>query len=242
LAHEQWVEAASRGVPLGCLASVAGALLATMATSAVTIAAAAGSLALVVATFARATARVSVIRPFLLAQLIGLTLVSGCSVAMTDEDGIPAEVAFERLWVVSAWLGSLAGALAGHWLGGVIARRRAETTIVSRRPADQSDVLQRALRRLDLQTDGFQLGRITLPYAHPSRLEIELDTELMAMHGYRRLAVDSEFVLLRLGRLILGLVGIVLSFVLSSVTFSDREDVDLWSTSKVRVTFERAGS
>lgn len=118
------VDAIIRIAGIGLVASAAGAIAATMQTSGLAIAGAAGIAPFILVAIARAGAGSSALKALLLAQAFALIGVTSCTVGMTDEDGVASEIEFERLWVASVWVGSILGGLAGHRLGSAIARWR----------------------------------------------------------------------------------------------------------------------
>lgn len=132
--EEVAVDAIVRIAGIGLVASAAGAIAATMQTSGLTIAGAAGIVPFILVAIIRASAGASALRALVLAQAFALIAVTGCTVGMTDEDGVVSEIEFERLWVASVWVGSIFGGLAGHRLGSVIARWREGRRSDSRLP------------------------------------------------------------------------------------------------------------
>lgn len=186
LLRDKRVEPGWRAFLTGVFPVFAGLVLATQQKEPLYIALAAGSAPFVVVLLGRATARSGFAMPLLVAQTIALVLGGGCTAGMMDAD-TAAEEAFERLWLISMVVGSVAGAMLGHVLGtaaaGVFGR------ILGGRTARTPDaVIARRLAELEQTTRSWTAPAVELEYETGATLELQLDERLLAARGYRRMS------------------------------------------------------
>lgn len=186
LLRDKRAEPGWRAFITGLFPVFAGLVLATQQKEPLYIAIAAGSVPFLVVFLGRATARAGFAVPLLVAQAIALVLGGGCTAAMVDAD-TAAEEAFERLWLISMVVGSLAGAMLGH-LVGTAAAGVFESILGGRTARTPDAVIARRMAELEQATKSWTAPAVELEYETGETLELQLDERLMAARGYRRMS------------------------------------------------------
>lgn len=137
----------------------------------------------------RAVASRSVLPSIVLAQAMMLGLLSLAAFGLSNDEMSQTIVVLAAVWVTS-----LGGSVSGHALGAAIAARRAERSIGGAQQAKVTDVEQQAIVELEYLTSGWQIAQITRSHQATGEydLVIELESQILERHGYRRIVIDRQ--------------------------------------------------
>jgi hypothetical protein len=220
-------KAAKRAFWAGLLAPLAGVVIASYATyNATTIsdmsrAALAflliGGFTFAPAVFVRASARRGVLARLVAGEVATLSILSLAAIGLSSDEMSQTLLVLATLWIVA-----LGSSITGHALGAVVAARRAEGSVGGADDAILTDVERRAIHELEYATRGWQIEQVSRLHAagDEDALQVELETRILATHGYRLVGKVREG-----GSVTAAVVGLVSGF------GGDDE--------RVRVTYER---